>query len=148
MRRSTGILAGDAALGSYRDPAGAAPGVSTHERDAEPETRDEEPAVLACATCREPITTEAERLEVAGAHQHSFMNPHGFYFRIGCFVAAQALRAEGGWSGEWSWFPPCEWQIQRCARCDEHLGWLFRAARETLLRPRARPAHPARVGLT
>lgn len=114
-----------APLWALRDPP-SAPSVSTTS-ETRAETRDEEPAVLACASCQEPITTEAERLEVAGAHQHSFMNPHGFYFRIGCFASAQALRAEGGWSGEWSWFPPCEWQIQRCARCGEHLGWLFRA---------------------
>jgi hypothetical protein len=111
---------------ALRNPPGAPDASTTSETRAE--TRDEEPAVLACATCREPVTTEAERMEVAGAHQHSFMNPHGFYYRIGCFAAAQALKAEGGWSGDWSWFPPCEWQIQRCARCDEHLGWLFRAA--------------------
>jgi hypothetical protein len=92
----------------------------------EPEKVSEEPAELACARCFEPITSDAEWLEVGGAREHSFMNPHGFYYRIGCFGNARALEAEGGWSDEWSWFPPCAWQVQRCARCGEHLGWLFR----------------------
>ena len=86
----------------------------------------EEPAVLACACCFEPITTEADRVEVGGALEHTFMNPHGFCFRIGCFTSAQALVPEGEWSDEWSWFPPCAWQVQQCARCREHLGWMFR----------------------
>jgi hypothetical protein len=101
------------------------PTTSTPTRPA-PETRDDETPVLACARCREPITTDAEKQEIAGAHEHTFMNPHGFCFRIGCFAGARALRPEGGWSAEWSWFPPCEWQTHYCARCEEHLGWLFR----------------------
>jgi hypothetical protein len=84
------------------------------------------PEILACARCHEPITSEADRLEMAGAREHTFTNPHGFRFRIGCFAAARSLRPDGGWSAEWSWFPPCEWQVQHCARCGEHLGWLFR----------------------
>ncbi len=97
--------------------------------EADPRSRPlpEEPAVLACARCREPITTEAEWLDVAGAREHTFMNPHGFCFRIGCFASAQALAPEGEFCDEWSWFPPCAWQVQQCARCREHLGWLFRS---------------------
>jgi cereblon len=87
----------------------------------------EEPPVIACARCREPITSEGEWMEVSGARQHTFANPHGFCFRIGCFAAARALEAVGEWSGEWSWFPPCQWQVRQCAVCAEHLGWAFRA---------------------
>jgi hypothetical protein len=87
----------------------------------------DEPAVLACSRCHEAITTEADWLEVSGAREHTFMNPHGFCFRIGCFGAARSLVASGDWSDEWSWFPPCAWQVQQCARCGEHLGWLFRS---------------------
>jgi len=94
---------------------------------AHPEARDAPPEVWACARCREPITTEAERTERSGSREHTFMNPHGFCFRVGCFADARSLRPEGGWSAEWSWFPPCEWQVQHCARCGQHLGWLFRA---------------------
>jgi hypothetical protein len=92
-----------------------------------PEKDFEEPADLVCARCAEPVTSDAEWMEVGGARQHTFANPHGFFFRIGCFARARALQARGLWSDEWSWFPPCSWQIRVCARCDEHLGWAFRS---------------------
>ena len=94
----------------------------------DPRKVTEEPPALACARCQEPVTSAAEWLEVGGAREHTFMNPHGFAFRIGCFAAARALEGAGGWSDEWSWFPPCLWQVQHCARCGEHLGWAFRSA--------------------
>jgi hypothetical protein len=92
----------------------------------EPQKVSEEPPELVCVRCREPITNDAEWLEVGGAREHTFVNPHGFCYRIGCFANARALEAAGGWSDEWSWFPPCAWQVQHCGRCGEHLGWLFR----------------------
>jgi hypothetical protein len=112
-------------LWAFRDRADSPAGQTTTATEEKRVT--EEPPVIACARCREPITTEAEWMEVAGSRQHTFANPHGFCYRIGCFVAARALTPFGEWSGEWSWFPPCQWQIQQCAVCAEHLGWAFRS---------------------
>jgi hypothetical protein len=83
--------------------------------------------VLACARCRRPVTTTADRIEVAGGHAHSFANPHGFRYHIGCFAQASGCRTAGPPSTYWTWFPPYAWQVEHCGSCGEHLGWLFRA---------------------
>jgi len=85
-------------------------------------------AVLACAFCQRPVTTTAARIEVDGAHEHSFTNPHGFRFTIGCFAQAVGCRVSGEPSTFWTWFPGFSWQIESCGRCGEHLGWLFHSA--------------------
>jgi hypothetical protein len=89
-------------------------------------TAGDEGRILACAQCRQPITTTAARMEVEGAHEHAFVNPAAIRFRIGCFACAPGCVAVGEESTYWSWFPPCSWQIEHCASCREHLGWLFR----------------------
>jgi hypothetical protein len=82
--------------------------------------------VLACARCRRAVTTTADRIEVAGGHRHSFSNPHGFRYQIGCFAQASGCRTVGPPSTDWTWFPPYAWQVEHCGQCGEHLGWLFR----------------------
>ncbi len=91
------------------------------------EAGDEE-RVLVCARCRRPVTTRAARIEMAGGHEHGFVNPAGIHYHIGCFAQAAGLIPVGEPSPYWSWFPPYRWQIEHCPRCQEHLGWLFSGA--------------------
>jgi len=82
--------------------------------------------VLACAGCFQPITTAAARTAVAGAHEHTFANPAGFRYHIGCFTRATGCAVAGEPSTHWSWFPGYSWQVEHCSACGDHLGWLFR----------------------
>jgi len=82
--------------------------------------------LIACALCLAGVTDTAARIEVAGAHEHSFVNPAGIGFRIGCFARAACL-ATGGPSTYWSWFPGYSWEVEVCVRCGAHLGWRFRS---------------------
>lgn len=91
--------------------------------DGEEQRRRER--LLACADCRRPITTEAARLEIDGSHAHTFANPYGFAYHIGCFATAAGLVAVGPPSTEYAWFAGHTWQMQECAGCRTHLGWLF-----------------------
>jgi hypothetical protein len=84
--------------------------------------------ILACAGCRRPITSAAARIQVGGAHAHSFLNPHGIEFRIGCFGLASGLLRLGDPETFWTWFPGHTWQVELCASCREHLGWEFRSS--------------------
>jgi hypothetical protein len=81
--------------------------------------------VLACVRCLTGITTTAARIEVNGAHAHTFANPHGFVYHVGCFLEAPGCRAQGAATAYWSWFPGHTWRLAHCAACGEHLGWLF-----------------------
>ena len=82
-------------------------------------------AYVRCRQCHNIITHLAERTTVQGSHQHTFANPHGIVFEIGCFRTAKGCGYAGPSSDEFSWFPGYRWQIAVCLRCLVHLGWLF-----------------------
>lgn len=86
---------------------------------------DKSRRVLVCGQCKLEITNEDDRIEVNGGHEHSFFNPHGIVYRIGCFQSAPGCRSQGAPSSEFSWFPGYSWNIGDCARCATHLGWRF-----------------------
>ncbi len=83
---------------------------------------------LVCAACEHPITDEAHRIDMAGAHEHTFVNPAGHAFRIGCFADAPGCAPRGAEEAAFSWFPGWAWQVALCARCGTHLGWGYRNA--------------------
>jgi hypothetical protein len=85
---------------------------------------------LVCRACAATITSERERVEMAGAQEHTKQNPAGFVFRIGCFRAAPGCVEVGPEVAEHSWFAGYTWQIALCGGCFTHLGWAFRAERD------------------
>lgn len=80
---------------------------------------------LDCAACGLRITTESARFEMSGAHQHTFVNPHGHVFQIGCFRHAPGCAPHGAASNFFSWFPGYAWRVVVCSACKVHLGWSF-----------------------
>ncbi len=80
---------------------------------------------IVCAACKHPITDESQRLEVAGRHHHTFFNPAGILFEIGCFAQAPGCQNTGEPSDEFSWFPGSSWRYSFCKNCQSHLGWQF-----------------------
>ncbi|HLL22348.1 MAG TPA: cereblon family protein [Kofleriaceae bacterium] len=90
------------------------------------EDRDDD--ALRCARCEHHITERAFRIAVSGAHEHTFVNPAGFAYRIGCFAAAPGATSAGPLETAFSWFPGWAWQVVACARCQAHIGWLYRLA--------------------
>jgi hypothetical protein len=85
---------------------------------------------LRCAVCDHRITDRGYRSEMGGAHEHTFVNPGGFAFRIGCFIAAPGAKHVGEASDAFTWFPGWTWQIAICGRCRAHVGWIFRCSGE------------------
>jgi len=81
---------------------------------------------LVCSRCGHAISTEAQRIDIAGAHSHTCTNPHGIVYRIGCFSAAPGCSEVGPVVREFSWFTGYRWQVAVCGNCQEHLGWYFR----------------------
>ena len=80
---------------------------------------------LLCGKCGHAITVAGWSLQVAGAGEHSFVNPHGYLYRIGCFRLAPGCVPWGEEHAEYSWFPGTTWQIAHCGGCGAHLGWSF-----------------------
>jgi hypothetical protein len=82
---------------------------------------------LVCAVCGQRITDDAYRVDRAGAHEHTFVNPGGFVHRLACFAVATGCSYRGDPESAFSWFPGFTWQIAECGSCGALLGWRFHA---------------------
>lgn len=78
-----------------------------------------------CRVCRRFVTAEAEVLTVMGSVRHTFFNPAGLAFTIGCFRRAPGALPEGEATLEHTWFQEWGWQVALCAGCGQHLGWRY-----------------------
>ncbi|NGZ29229.1 MAG: hypothetical protein G8345_20370 [Magnetococcales bacterium] len=86
-------------------------------------TREETP--ILCKFCSLVITRPQEAIVMAGSHEHTFFNPAGMVYRIGCFRTATGCTWLAESSADFSWFPQTLWQIALCRRCHSHLGWRY-----------------------
>jgi hypothetical protein len=80
---------------------------------------------LVCAACLSTVSHPSQRIPVQGQHEHTFVNPAGFVYRIGCFATASGACPFGVPSEEHTWFAGYAWRMAVCGGCGEHLGWLF-----------------------
>jgi hypothetical protein len=104
-------------------PDGVSPG-SLVEDETKEQTPEEDEYIL-CRQCRQVITRPTERIAMTGSHRHTFANPHGIVYEIGCFRSAQGCGYTGPATDEFSWFKGFSWRIAVCRTCLTHLGWLF-----------------------
>jgi len=89
------------------------------------DTSSDEYGFLLCRQCGQVITHCSAQIAVEGQHAHTFANPHGIVFEIGCYKSADGCDPMGPSSAEFSWFPGYYWQIAVCRCCRIHLGWIF-----------------------
>ena len=105
-----------------KPPGGISPEIDTDE--AEEEIPEEEEYIL-CGQCRQAITRPVDRMMVQGLHRHTFANPHGLVFDIGCFKTTRGCGYTGQATDEFTWFAGYSWRLCFCSMCLTHLGWLF-----------------------
>jgi hypothetical protein len=99
------------------------------DSDAHPDgTPSEENRWIVCRQCEQRLTRPSERIPVNGSHSHTFANPSGVVFEIGCFRMVSGLQFIGPPSYEFPWFAGHSWQIVICSACQTHLGWWFRGS--------------------
>jgi hypothetical protein len=96
-------------------------------------TPDDEPVerhlgAIVCRQCLHIITFATEQRIINGAHIHTFANPEGIIFEIGCYQEAQGCGYIGSASWEFTWFNGYAWRIAICRSCLAHLGWRFSGA--------------------
>lgn len=128
-------------IGVYPPPAAKTPlallkeaasdGKAAPRAGAEDEAKTAAARKVLCRECLHPVTREQDRTAVQGAHRHTFANPSGIVFTIGCFQAAGGCGAAGSPSEEFTWFKGFSWRVAVCAGCLSHLGWLFSAGAGT-----------------
>ena len=99
------------------------------KRDQKPEKKDREKPqkerYLLCKHCENKITRPDDRLNFQGAFDHTFLNPSGSVYRIGCFYKADGCIVLGEASTEWTWFQGFHWRVAVCSQCLKHLGWFY-----------------------
>lgn len=98
--------------------------VAVREEDA-PE--EEKAGKLLCVSCGRVITDRSQTISVSGKHRHTFFNPAGLVYELGCFREAPGCTPAGEPSSEFSWFPGYVWQVGACSGCSAHLGWRFQS---------------------
>ena len=81
-----------------------------------------------CRNCSHLVTFPDQRIAVDGSFEHTFFNPEGIVFEIGCFQTAGGCIAVGRETGDFTWFSGFDWRICLCAACHVHLGWKYRSA--------------------
>jgi hypothetical protein len=86
----------------------------------------EEKRWIVCRQCAQRLSRPGERIAVGGTHRHTFANPNGIVFEIGCYNMVTGCAFIGPPSYEFPWFPGHSWQIAICSSCQTHLGWIFR----------------------
>ncbi|MBW1898587.1 MAG: hypothetical protein JRI61_05950 [Deltaproteobacteria bacterium] len=93
--------------------------------DEEKEMAPEDEELIFCRKCRHIITRPVEAIQVSGQHLHTFANPNGQIFEIGCFQMAEGCGHIGQQTAEWSWFKGFSWKVAVCGRCLVQMGWTF-----------------------
>ena len=83
------------------------------------------PGVIVCRNCRRHITDPSQAVSINGVHAHTFANPHGYVYDIGCFQSAVGCAIVPPSSTEFTWFSGYDWRLALCGGCDAHLGWFF-----------------------
>jgi hypothetical protein len=109
-----------------KTPAAPEKGDDTTPADAIREEEHDERLIL-CRECLFPIAREEDRTAMSGAFQHTFANPAGIVFTIGCFHTAAGCAPVGPASDEFTWFNGFAWRVGVCRGCLAHLGWFFAA---------------------
>jgi hypothetical protein len=124
------FAAGETGLSRHhllRNDAGKPAPDEKQENQVQSATEKGEGHYILCRLCGNRITLTGEKISVLDAHRHTFANPHGYVFRIGCFRTAPGCRPASKGSTDFSWFAGYAWRIQVCGNCSAHLGWDFRS---------------------
>ena len=108
----------------FRYPGKDKGGTTTDVSVSEKETVEAE-KYICCVQCLQPITRPSDRIVMNGSHVHTFANPSGIIYEIGCFQSATGCGYAGPASDEFTWFKGFSWKVAYCGKCLLHLGWLF-----------------------
>jgi len=81
--------------------------------------------VIVCRNCGHVVSCPDHCIQMNGMFLHTFANPQGHVFEIGCFNQAEGCIPASQASMEFTWFSGYAWRIGVCANCAGHLGWIF-----------------------
>jgi hypothetical protein len=107
------------------------------DRQGRPESeerqeRDTRPSeAILCLACGGVVTDREQKISIGGSHAHTFFNPAGIVYELGCFQQAPGCLLAGEATAEFTWFAGHLWRFALCRRCRTHLGWFFEMGEKT-----------------
>ncbi len=78
-----------------------------------------------CKVCGRTVTDRNQKIAVNDSHTHTFFNPAGIVFELGCFSKAPGCHRVGELTSQFTWFAGHVWCYALCLGCNNHLGWFF-----------------------
>jgi ribosomal protein L40E len=121
-----GLIAEGIPVGLFRQEPADPLIINDYREKTEKEEDEGLEAHIRCRQCHASITSGSRVIQKNGSHEHTFFNPHGIVFRIGCFSQAPGCLVNDRYTGEFSWFASHLWTFAICRQCYTHLGWHFR----------------------
>lgn len=109
----------------FRDSPETPQGKITTRAQTASKPKEKPEETLICRECRQVITRPADRINIEGSFRHTFSNPHGIVYEIGCFQSIIGCGLVGPPSNEFTWFKGYNWRILICVGCHIHMGWSF-----------------------
>jgi hypothetical protein len=88
---------------------------------------DKKGTVYHCSTCGAAIAHSAAIVKIAGAEEHSFVNPSGIRCNFRTFAACENVLIHRDLFVQHSWFGGYGWRFLNCEVCLQHLGWKYDA---------------------
>ena len=85
---------------------------------------------IVCRNCGNTITTPERMISVNEQHIHTFTNPAGITYDIGCFSSTSGCIVYGKPTLEHTWFEGFSWSFTLCSDCLIHLGWFYQGENE------------------
>lgn len=86
---------------------------------------------ILCKQCSTVITSPEYMISVNDFHRHTFFNPAGITYQIGCFSSAGGCIVHGTPTLEHTWFAGFRWNFALCSGCLSHLGWYYQNGSES-----------------
>lgn len=93
--------------------------------------KEKKDPLIRCKNCGYTITSVDAIIPVAGNHRHTFKNPAGIVYTIGCFSSARGCFNMGEPTFEFTWFPGYSWCYSVCSKCFTHMGWYYQSGDST-----------------
>lgn len=80
---------------------------------------------ILCIYCGNIVTWPEQIITVNDQHRHTFINPEGLVFQIGCFSHADGCLIDEQSTLDNTWFTGFTWSVSICSNCTAHLGWFY-----------------------
>lgn len=88
---------------------------------------DRKGIVYHCSVCGAAIAHSTAIVRIAGAEEHSFINPSGIRCDFRTFASCENVLIHGDLFLQYSWFGGYGWRFLNCGACFQHLGWKYDA---------------------